>query len=314
MGNSILLYVATILMGVAVVTFTYFGITGWTEKDRFRRAMRQARGFSLESQREDNLSKGFADRVILPIMKGATPFIRRNAPSGYVDRVREKLIQLGHPTADAVDRFMAVRLFSLLVIPFAFFLFFFTGIPGAVFGRFSLVVFFMLTIITVAGPDAYLNNRVAARKLLIIQQLPDILDLLTISVEAGLGFEQAIDRVVVNVPGPLSDEMSRMLGETRSGMTRAEAMRALDARVNLPDVKGFVMAVLQADKFGVSIGRVLRSQSEDMRIKRRQIAQEKAQKAPVKMMIPMVLFVLPVLFLVVLGPAALRIAANLGDL
>ncbi len=169
----------------------------------------------------------------------------------------------------------------------------------------------MLTLVVgalfIMGPDSILDRKVADRQYEIRRKLPDVMDLLVISVEAGLGFEQALDRTVSSVPGPLSDEFARMLGETRAGATRADAMRAMDTRTNVPEIRSFVLAILQADTFGVSIGRVLRAQADEMRIKRRQLAQERAAKAPVKMLIPMVFCIFPALFVVVLGPAAINI-------
>ena len=120
-----------------------------------------------------------------------------------------------------------------------------------------------------------------------------------------------MDRTIASVPGPMSDEFARMLGETRAGVSRADALRALDERTQVPEVRSFVLAILQADTFGVSIGRVLRAQSDEMRIRRRQRAQEKAQKAPVKMLIPMVFCIFPALFVVVIGPAIINLSHTL---
>ena len=169
-------------------------------------------------------------------------------------------------------------------------------------------VFLLSSAALVLGPDAWLNRKVTERQHVMQVSLPDVLDLLVISTEAGLGFEQALERTIVSVPGPLADEFTRMLGETRAGASRADAMRALDERTDVPEIRSFVLAILQADTFGVSIGRVLRSQAEEMRVKRRQLAQEIAQKAPVKMLIPMVFCVFPALFVVVLGPAVINIS------
>ena len=161
------------------------------------------------------------------------------------------------------------------------------------------------------GPSSRLNGKVEARQKAISRALPDVLDLLVISVEAGLGFEQAVDRVIQNVPGELADEFARVLGETQAGSSRADALRGLQERVDIPEVRSFALAMIQADTFGVSIGRVLRAQADEIRVKRRQLAHERAQKAPVKMMIPMVLCIFPALFVVVLGPAMINISKSL---
>ena len=180
------------------------------------------------------------------------------------------------------------------------------GLEGAVRGGLT----FLLIGALIFGPDSKLDANVKDRQTAIMKDLPDVLDLLTISVEAGLGFEQALDRTIATVPGPLSTEFARMLGETRAGASRADAMRALDARIDVSEVRSFVLAILQADTFGVSIGRVLRAQADEMRIRRRQLAQEQAQKAPVKMLIPMVFCIFPALFVVILVPAMIQIVTN----
>jgi tight adherence protein C len=273
-----------------------------------RSSLRQLQGYEVENVRDQELLEPLHRRVLLPLAGRLTGLSRRFTPVGYVDGVRKKLATAGRFSDEALDRFLAVRVLTIAAVP-VLVVVGFTLLPLE--GTTRLAVIGLLSVVCVLGPDSILNRRVEERQTEIRRQLPDVLDLLTISVEAGLGFEQALDRTIESVPGSLSDEFVRMLGEVRAGATRADAMRAMDERVDVAELHSFVLAVIQADTFGIAIGRVLRAQSDEMRIKRRQLAQEKAQKAPVKMLIPMVFCIFPALFVVIIGPAVLNIMHNL---
>jgi tight adherence protein C len=297
---------------IAVMVFAAVGLAIFAvashadEQATVRSSLRQLGNYETTSTRERDLLGPLNERVA-PMMKGVTDIGRRFTPVGYAERAHKKLVITGRATPADLDRFLAIRVFTIVAIPLAWFLFL---VVLHLKGETGLAVCALATLGLVLGPDAKLNREMEERQGNIRKQLPDILDLLTISVEAGLGFEQALDRTVNNVDGELSQEFIRMLGEVRAGATRAEAMRAIDDRTDVPEVRSFVLAILQADTFGVSIGRILRAQADEMRVKRRQLAQERAQKAPVKMLIPMVFCVFPALFVVVLGPAAINIAHN----
>ena len=164
------------------------------------------------------------------------------------------------------------------------------------------------------GPDAWMARKIDDRRKLMQRALPDVLDMMVISVEAGLGFDSALARVVQTVPGPLSEEFFRMLQETRVGVTRREAMRHVADRTDLDELRSFLLSMMQAEAFGVSIARVLRVQADEMRVKRRQRAQEKAFAAPVKIVFPLVFCIFPSLFIVLLGPAAIQIGRAFADI
>jgi tight adherence protein C len=295
-----------LLAGAAVVLVVYALMSQANEKAVVRSSLRQLEGYEVENVRDQELLIPLRERALLPVAGALTKFGRRFTPVGYTDNVRKKFIYAGEGSSDAIDKFLAMRVVCIaLIIPV--WIFFFGPNPLGIGGTNRLLVCFMLSACLWFLPDSRLNRKVEERQKDLRLKLPDVLDLLTISVEAGLGFDQALDRTISAVPGPLSDEFARMLGETRAGATRADAMRALEQRTNVPELRSFVLAILQADTFGVSIGRVLRAQADEMRIKRRQLAQERAQKAPVKMLIPMVFCIFPALFVIVLGPAIINI-------
>lgn len=293
--------------GLGIGLLVFFVLSRVEDKAVVRESLRQLDGYEVENVRDQELLAPLSDRALKPILGGLTSVGQRFTPAGYVETAKMKLVRAGYRGPDAADRFLAVRVVTAVAAPVAalgFALWNPLGFEGMLF--LAAVGFILFAFI--AGPDAILNRKVEERQYQLRRTLPDVMDLLVISVEAGLGFEQAIDRVVAAVPGPLSDEFSRMLGEVRAGSTRADAMRAMEQRTDIPEMRSFVLSILQADAFGVSIGRVLRSQADEMRVKRRQLAQERAQKAPVKMMVPMVFCIFPSLFVVILGPAAINIS------
>ena len=280
------------------------------ERLAVRSSLRQIDDYEPESVRTTELRRNIGARVGVPILDRAVGLGRRFTPAGYTAQVAEKLTMAGKARTDDLDRFLAIRVVTIALIPVVLFLsFFFLNVGSRL--QWAIAVFGVLLL--VLGPDAQLNREVEDRRYEIQVQLPDVLDLLTISVEAGLGFEQALDRTVGSVPGALSDEFGRMLGEVRAGSSRADALKAFEQRTGVPEVKSFVLALLQADAFGVSIGRVLRLQADEMRVRRRQLAQERAQKAPVKMLFPMVFCIFPALFIVVLGPALITTLEGLRN-
>lgn len=307
---SIPLEALVLMAGLGVALVMYYVMTQLEERAAARSTLRQLDDYEVENQREKELLAPVHERLLAPVMAGFTRFGGRLNPPDYVESVRQKHIKAGINSADKVERFLALRVLGFVSIPF-WLAFTFIVNPLGLKGMMQLAFAGLGCLVGAIGPSSRLNAKVTARQKSIQKGLPDVMDLLVISVEAGLGFEQALDRVIANVPGELAEEFARVLGETQAGSSRSDALRNLQTRVDTPEIRSFVLAMIQADTFGVSIGRVLRAQADEMRIKRRQMAQEKAQKAPVKMMIPMVLCIFPALFVVVLGPAIINISRSL---
>jgi tight adherence protein C len=291
---------------VTVILLCVFAFTTTEAKISGKDSLRAISSYTWQNEELVATEASFFQRVVAPVIGKSTELGNRFTPVGYVETKRKKLMHAGRRGPDELDRFLAMRVLTIFAIPFVILALSLLPIAGN--EKFYMVIGAVICLWLL--PEARLSGAVQTRQKQIRRSLPDILDLLTISVEAGLGFEQAIDRITDAVPGPLSDEFNRMIGEMRAGAARADALQGLELRTGVEEVKSFVLSMVQADTFGVSIGRVLRAQADEMRIKRRQLAQEAAQKAPVKMLLPMTFFIFPPLFIVVLGPAIINIAAN----
>ena len=259
--------------------------------------------------RDQELMLPFADRVAAPVMGTLSKLGWRFSPAGRVEQIRVMLRRAGRPEVDT-DRYLALRVLSILVSPFAAY-----GVwtmAASLGGMLRLACTGLAVACCTILPSRKLRSQVESREQRILRQLPDIMDLLVICMEAGLGFTSAVSRTVANIDGEMSDEFALALGEMRAGASRADALAGLADRVQIPEVRSFVGSIRQADQFGISVSTVLRNQAEEMRVSRRLAAQEKAQKAPVKMLIPMVFCIFPPMFIVVIGPAGLSLTSSGG--
>ena len=250
------------------------------------------------------LDASFSDRVLFPLLARSQRLGRRLTPEDASDRIRQKLEMAGNPLGWTVERVMAGKVVGFgaaLVVSL---------VLSLLMGLSFLPTLGFVVVASLAGymaPNMYLYQQTYDRADKLQRSLPDAIDLLTISVESGLGFDAACAQVARNTDGPLSEEFARMLQEMQIGRGRSEALRSLAERTNLPDLRSFVSAMVQADAFGIPVGQVLRVQSSEIRVKRRQWAEEMAQKVPVKILVPLIFCILPCLFIAVLGPAGISI-------
>jgi tight adherence protein C len=263
---------------------------------------------SIANFRQEQLKTNALERLIFPFAGKVVSSITRLTPLDLYGRTNRLIELAGNPPSMTAERIVAFKIIGAIaglvvgilvapVLPFE-------GLVPTV----VIPVFFAFTGYTF--PSAGLASKASKRQKEIRKALPDTMDLLTISVEAGLGFDAALAQVVKNVPGPLSEEIARMLQEMQIGVSRTEALRHVNDRTEVPELDGFVLSMIQADKYGVGVAKVLRAQSTELRQKRRQRAEEVAQKVPLKLLFPMIFMVLPALFIVILGPGAIKVYEN----
>jgi tight adherence protein C len=265
------------------------------------------------------LQRSFSDRVLRPLMLTWTRRIARFTPKQNAERLRIALMEAGSPRGLGVVEFMGLRgVMALLLGGTALLLTIFTGStfrPISVIGLHIPGILLFPAPLAAIGyiiPGIWLSQRISKRKKEIQKSLPDAIDLLTISVEAGLGFDPALQRVAEKWDNELCREFRHLLQDMRIGKQRREALREVSIRCGVDDLRVFISSIIQADQLGVSITQVLRVQSQQMRVKRRQRAEELAQKAPIKMLFPMVFLIFPAMYVIILGPAIPTVWGTFG--
>lgn len=257
----------------------------------------------------DELDTPFLERVLKPIGSNLSKLVLRAAPKGIKKRISKKIDMAGNPFNIGVNGWFFLKVLFTLIIPSIFFAGVLMG-DGISLKRVGMGI--IILIISYYLPNFLLIYLIKKRQKEMTNSLPDVLDLLTVSVEAGLSFDGALSRLINKMEGHLAKEFSRVLNEMKMGKNRKESLRDMSLRCGISDLTSFVGSIIQAEELGVGITNVLRIQSKQMRIKRRQRAQEKAMKAPIKMLFPLIIFIFPTIFTVLLGPAVIRVIQQLG--
>lgn len=300
-----------VLLGVLIIAgmviiggLVYVGLREDNNRDPLQERLAQLGDRELpESLEEVELSLSFQERVLIPTMKKIAELTARLTPQKQLESTRHQLELAGMTTEPTT--FFLTRIILTVAL----------GVGGALLGFVLLSSAFTTALLYTMGgallgfyfPVLSLKSRISKRQKEILKALPDALDLLVICVEAGLGFDMAMGKVYEKWDNELALAFGRVLREIQLGKMRREALKDMSDRMDVPDVNSFIAAIIQAEQLGVSMAKILRVQSDQMRTKRRQRAQEKAQQAPVKMMIPMVILIFPSIWIVLLGPAVIQI-------
>ena len=263
----------------------------------------KAYGYDVKTISSGDLSEPFSARVIAPVGRAAMALVRSLTPDSMRENAVARLAEAGNPMK--IGTFLTARFVLMILLPLLVLL---PRLLARDIGWLHVIIAVVMLYLGNRLPDIWLSFRIDARRDQIRKALPDALDLIVVCVEAGYGLEGALNKVTERTSGPLSDELKRTLGEIRLGKSRREALRDLSERANVPDLQSFIAAIVQADQMGVSIAQVLRVQADAARVRRRQRAEEKALQAPIKMLFPLFLLIFPVLMMVILTPAFIKMA------
>jgi len=307
---SPLLPVVIAVVAALAIILIALGLAGGSAVDPVQARLTQLGTMQARNLEEIELQQPFFERTIRPLAGRLSDSISRFTSSSFTQTTQKRLAMAGNPGELRVADWLGIKAVSAIVFAILFFLVFtFLLASGPVMG---LLLGLAGILFGYIAPEFWLGRRVRGRQHAILLQIPDALDLLTISVRAGLGFDAALAKVVEKMNGPLTDEFRRALAEVRMGKARRDALRDIVARTEVTPLTNFIGAIIQAEQLGVSISKVLQVQSEQLRIERRQRAEEMAAKAPIKMLFPLVGCIFPSLFVVILGPAIILIIKNLA--
>ena len=303
-----------LLLNVVVFLFIFLTLVlGYSMVNKHRRGVserlaeiQKIKSEGEEAEVEDELARPFNERLLKPFLQRIGQFFTNLTPAEFRNHIEKKITYAGKQQSMNFSRFVTIQVLLTFLV-FFLFMFIFSLLPDFSVGR-SFVISLLLGLIGFFLPLLSLNSMAAKRQLLIKKSLPDFLDLLLVSVDAGLGFDMALKRVTSQMEGPLSQETARALEEIRIGKSREEALRGIVFRTGVPDLSTFISAIIQAEQLGTNIASTLRVQANTMRQKRRQRAEKAAMQAPIKMIFPMAFFIFPVMFVVILGPIMLQIA------
>jgi tight adherence protein C len=305
--STTLLAVGATAVFLAVFAIAYSVQSIVAERRQAYRTLQALRAVEIRPAdvRNRELARPARERLLKPLSAAAVTLARRFTPAGARDAIHQKLIMAGSPFGWDADRVLVAKVACLAGAMIVGLLF--VAVTGFAWPL-RVAGFLAISALGYWLPNIVLTNAVQRRQNDIRNALADSIDLLTICVEAGLGFDAALAHVSRNTSGPLADEFYRTLQEVQLGRSRNEAMRNLTTRSNVPELRAFVLAMVQADVFGVSVANVLRVQATELRLKRRQLAEERAMKVPIKVLFPVLFCIFPALFVVILGPAIMRIA------
>jgi len=293
--------IVVLIIAVVVVISRRRAGSSQSIDDRLNELAALGQSVTLE---ELELSQPFTQRVLIPLIEALSRLAQRFTPQNSIEASRHKLELAGIAHKVKPAQFLGYRMAAAIVLGGASLMFVFASELPFIQRLLVIVVAFVLGF---SLPSVWVGSKISARQKEIIKALPDALDLLTICVEAGLGFDAAMSKVAEKWDNELSVAFTKTVQEMQLGKLRREAMRNMANSMDVPDMTSFVAAIIQADTLGVSMAKVMRIQSDTMRMKRRQRAEEKARQAPVKMMFPLVFFIFPTILIVLLGPAILQI-------